>query len=315
VNRKQLREKLCGVWSATPTPFTEKMKVDKVAVRRMVEHQVKLGLNGLFLAGTTGEGPWLSNAQRRDLVRSTVKFARGKLVLAVQVTDNSSQRILENIHAAKEDGADIAVIAEPYMMLKPKPAHILNTYVDAIRKSSLPVGIYDRGAAATVPVPESILPSIYARDNVVLIKDSSANPRRRKIALAARRKRPGLRLLNGDEFCCVEPLMAGYNGLLLGGGVFNAYLAGRILKAVEAGDIDEAQRSQQRMNRMMLLVYGKDRIRWVAGTKELLVGMKVFRTARHCLGHQLTDRDRRRIARVLRTEADILFPWKARHDT
>ena len=37
-------EKLSGVWSATPTPFTNRMSIDVVAVKRLVEHHVRLGV-------------------------------------------------------------------------------------------------------------------------------------------------------------------------------------------------------------------------------------------------------------------------------
>ncbi|MCK4623724.1 MAG: dihydrodipicolinate synthase family protein, partial [Phycisphaerae bacterium] len=255
-----------GVWSATPTPFTEKMQLDTVSVRRLVEHHIALDVKGLFLCGTCGEGPWMTDKQRRVLIQTAAKYAKGKLPLAVQVTDNSAARILDNIRAAKDDGADIAVIAPPYFLSNTSPAAILNLYREAIRQSPLPVGIYDRGEYSSVLIPESVLKAVYAEKNVILIKDSSSDPKRRRIALAARRKRPKLRLLSGDEFNCVEYLQSGYDGLLLGGGIFNGYLAGQIIAAVADGKIAQARRLQERMNRIMYDVYGGRKIAcWLAG--------------------------------------------------
>lgn len=309
------REKLCGMWSAVPTPFTEKMKVDVVAVRRMVKHHLRLGVKGLFLCGTCGEGALLTQEQRHCLVQTAAEYAKGELVLAVQVTDNCSARILDNINFARKDGADIAIIAEPYFVMPAKPQVILNTYVKAIRQSPLPVGIYDRGRYATVFVPNSILGRIYAEENVILVKDSSVDPGRRKIALAARRRRPRLCLLNGGEFDCVEPLKAGYDGLLLGGGVFNAYLAGMIMEAVKQGKLELAKRLQHRMNRIMWAVYGgKSKKCWLSGEKKLLVEMGIFRTWKNYYGYPLTDSCCRAIARVLEEDADILWPWRGSHN-
>ena len=45
-----------GVWSAMSTPLTEDYAVDADALERLVEHQIRLGIRGLFLAGTAGEG-------------------------------------------------------------------------------------------------------------------------------------------------------------------------------------------------------------------------------------------------------------------
>ena len=115
--RKLPLEKLRGVWSATPTPFTKDLKVDVVAVKRMVEHHLRLGVNGLFLAGTCGEGPWMSEVEQRRLVGNVKKYAKRKLVIAVQVTDNSASRVVANIKTAKRDGADLAIVAPPLFFL------------------------------------------------------------------------------------------------------------------------------------------------------------------------------------------------------
>lgn len=298
-----------GVWSAAPTPFTETMEIDTEAVASMVEHHIRLGVKGLFLAGTNGEGPWMPERDKRALVRAVVGCVRGRLPVSVQVTDNSAARILDNIHTAKEDGADIAVIAPPYFLLNCTPRTIGNLYLRAIRESPLPVGIYDRGTFSPVFVPDGVLGRIYVEPKVVLIKDSSTQPARREIALAAKRKRPGLVLLNGWEFNCVEYLQAGYDGLLLGGGVFNGYLAGLIMQAVAEDKPELANRLQRRMNRMMYAIYGGKKIAcWLSGEKKLLCEMGIFSTWRNYLDYPLKKSCERAIAKVLARDADVLLP-------
>ena len=304
-------ESLRGVWSATPTPFTDAMKIDTISVKRMVEHHLRLGVKGLFLAGTCGEGPWMPERERHKLVRTVAKYAKGKLFLAVQVTDNSSARILDNVYSAKEDGADIAVIAPPYFLSNVAPEKILDLYCHAVRRSPLPVGIYDSATCGKVSVPDNVIKAIYGEKNVILVKDSSSSPERRKIALAVRKKRPELVLLDGNEFMCVDYLKAGYDGLLLGGGIFNGYLAGRIIDAVRAGDLLMAERLQRRMNRIMWAVYGGKKIScWLSGEKKLLVEMGIFRTWRNFPGYPLKESCARAIARVLEKDIDVLMPWK-----
>lgn len=308
-NKRIKLEKLGGVWSATPTPFTENMEIDTVSVKRLVEHHLRIGVKGLFLAGTAGEGPWMPNRMRRTLVRTVSKYAKGRLVLAVQVTDNSAARILVNIDEAKEDGADIAVIAAPNFVVWPTPQKFIDLYAQAIRQSPLPVCVYDRGTGSPVFVPNAAMKAIYAERNVILVKDSSVDPKRRKIALAARRKRPTLRLLNGHEFTCVEYLKAGYDGLLLGGGIFNGYLAGRIIEAVAAGDLSLAEHLDKRMKRIMYAVYGGKKVKcWLSGQKKLLVEMGIFRTWKSFLNLPLTKDCIRAIHRVLEKNRDVLLP-------
>ena len=302
-------DQFCGVWSAAPTPFSDDMTVDVSSVRRMVEHHLRLGVKGLFLCGTNGEGPWMPDREKHALVRAAVKSARGRLLIAVQVSDNSAARILDNAWAAADAGAHIAVIAPPYFLVNAESDKVLKLYMDAIEGCPLPVGIYDRGKHSSVAVPEEVLQALYAHPKVVLVKDSSQDPARRDIALAARKKRPELRLLNGDEFNCVEYLLAGYDGLLLGGGVFNGYLAGQIVSAVGNGDHALAEELQQRMNAIMYAVYGGEQIAcWLSGEKKLLVEMGLFSTWRNFPDYPLTAACSKAIARVLEKDADILLP-------
>src|SRR5690606_34495311 len=129
-----------GVWSAAPTPFDEKMRLDEKSLARLTEHHLRLGNEGVFLAGTCGEGPWMPTTIRRQLVKSTRDIAAGRLGIAVQVTDNSAARILENIAEAREDGADVAIIAPPYFLINATPQNIESLYMEAVEKSTLPVG-------------------------------------------------------------------------------------------------------------------------------------------------------------------------------
>ena len=307
--RRISSEGLSGVWSATPTPLAEDLNVDVSSVKRMVNHHLRLGVKGLFLAGTCGEGAWLPEREKRRLVETVASYSAGKLLVSVQVTDNSAKRILDNIRIAREDGADIAVIAPPYFLLNANARTLLNLYSQAIQESPLPIGIYDRGAFGNVVIPNEVLARIYSEPKVMIVKDSSADPARREIALAARRKRPELRLFDGDEFHCVDYLKAGYDGLLVGGGIFIGHLAGKIIEATDAGDFALAERLQQRMNRIMYAVYGGKKIKcWLSGLKRLMVELGVFRTWKNYLDYPLTASCLRDIQRSVERDRDVLLP-------
>ena len=312
-----LLDRMNGVWSATPTPFTENMEIDAEAIPRMVRHHLRLGVRGLFVCGTCGEGPWMTDLQRQELVRRVADCSAGRLLVAAQVTDNSAARIYDNMWLAQENGADIVVIAPPYFLLNATPATIASLYLEAIRRSPLPVGIYDRGLSGAVVVPNDVLAQVYAEGNVVLVKDSSNDPERRDIALAARAERPGLHLLTGNEFTCVDYLMHGYDGLLLGGGIFNGYMARKIMGASRRRELDVANALQERMNRLMWDVYGGKEITcWLTGLKHLLVQMGIFTTTRNYLGYPLTDACRAAIEAALEREAEMLGiegqPWPSK---
>ncbi len=298
-----------GVWSASPTPLDDKLKIDRASVKRLIEHHIRLGVRGLFVAGTCGEGPWLPDADRRLLTQLTVKASKGRLPIAVQVTDNSAPRIIEKAKQAKEDGADFAVIAPPHFFFNGNANSLRDFYLEAIRKSPLPVILYHFGMNGKTAVPESVLKVLLQEKKVVAIKDSSDDPAYRALALAAKRKRPELGLQNGSEFNCVTYIEEGYDGLMLGGAAFNGYLAGQIIDAVNEGDIKLANKLQTRMNRIMYAVYGGKKITcWLAGEKYLLTQLGVFRGYRNYPNYELTPACQKAIDQVVERDADVLLP-------
>lgn len=303
----KIKDSLNGVWSATPTPLTDSKGIDFSSVARLVEHHLKLGVKGLFVAGTCGEGPWLPTRTKRELMRSVVEVSARRMPVAAQVSDNSPERILENIDLAASCGVDFAVISHPQFVMNATPRRLRDLYWEAVERSPLPVALYDLGERRALAIPEEFLGELYANPKVHLAKDSSNDPRRRAIALKARKKNPNLHLFNGDEFNCVPYVEAGYDGLMLGGAIFNGRMANLLMDAVKAGDLAAANAMQERMNKAMLAVYGGEKIEcWLTGLKHLMVKMGIFSTSNSFLGYPLTDSCSKAIDKLLHDEAELL---------
>ena len=118
-------------------------------------------------------------------------------------------------------------------------------------------------------------------------------------------------ILNGNEFNCVTYIKAGYDGLLLGGGIFNGYIAGCIIQAVKTGDFNKAEKLQKLMNNIMFAVYGGKQCKcWLSGEKKLMVDMGIFRTWKGYLGYPLTKSCCAAIKRVLKNNSNMLMPWE-----
>jgi 4-hydroxy-tetrahydrodipicolinate synthase len=278
------------IWSAAPTPLTADLTIDLPSVGKMIDEAVASRIQGVFLAGTCGEGPWLPDRERVRLVRAVATEAAGRLKIAVQVTDNSVPRILENIRQAEEAGADYAIIAAPATFMNATPERVAALFIEAADTSPIPVGIYDLGRHRPVMIPEDRLKEVYLRPNVHLVKDSSGSPSRRAAALEARKAKPTLRLFNGDEFRCVEYLEAGYDGCMFGGAVATAGQLSQIAAAFAKGDLDEARRLEADMKKALFGIYGGEQIAcWLTGLKYYLVRRGLFSSASSYLGYPLTE--------------------------
>ena len=236
------------------------------------------------------------------------------MTIAVQVTDNSAARIVDNIGRAADDGADLAVIAPPYFGMayaspRETARRLENLYLEAVGRSSLPVGIYDRGSYSAVVIPERVLARVYLEPKVRVVKDSSVIASHLVLAIKAREKRPELTLFCGYEFDCVKYLRAGYDGLLLGGGAFNGYLANMILKAMADGD--EKDRASLPGKDEPPHVHGL----WREEDHGLAVGREIppreaglFGTYRNFPDYPLTDGEKAAIDKIAEREKAFLLP-------
>ena len=297
---------LSGVWSATPTPLTKSLEIDSVSVKRMVEHHLRLGVKGLFIAGTCGEGPFLPRKEIRKLTTKTVEAAGGRLIIAVQVTDNSFSRVLENIAEAKADGADVAVIAEPWFLKIQENNPVLEKYYfKSVEKSPLPVGLYIR----LLLFPMNIYRQLFMHSNVRLIKDSSINSDMMRLCASASKKRRDLTALTGYEFGIPEYLKAGYDGALAGGGILIGGLICKMVEAARLRKFDEAANIQKHCAKILYATYGGKKIKsWLTGLRYALVRMGIFRSRAGYLEYPLPASVIKNIDNMIRKEKDFLLP-------
>ncbi len=307
---KMITNKICGVWSAAPTPFTDKMEIDTESVSRMVEHHIRIGVNGLFLLGTNGEGPWLTEKQKTELIRTVIKYNKKRMIISAQITDNSSLRMIDNAKRIADEGVDIAIMSSPYFFLRQQYDVMLKLYEDVLNRIEIPAGFYDRGKNASVNVPDKTLKSLYRNKKIIIVKDSSGDDNRMRIALNARKKNRDLKIFNGNEFNCVKYLLSGYDGLLLGGAVFNGFIASRIIKFIKDKQISKAEEMQKMMNKIMYAVYGGKKIRcWLSGEKYLLMKMGIFNTSKNIQDYPLTSSCKMNIEKIIKKYRKFLIPY------
>ena len=304
------RENIAGVWSATPTPFTETMEIDSEAVSRLVDHHLRLGVKGLFLGGTSGEGPWMTDSDRLELAKCVAKNNKGRMLLAMQITDNSAARMIDNIKRIEDSGIDITVIAPPFFQANADQEYLKKLYFEVIESSSLPVGIYHRGKHSSVPIEVDTLAEIIAHPKVLMVKDSSSDAAAREMICGAIKKRKDeLFALDGDEFNSVPYAVAGYDGFMFGGACFNGFMANKILELAKSGDVDGAQVMQDHMNNIMTRAFGGEGLPcWLAGQKQMMVELGIFNTCKTIINYKLTDECAQTIKQIVKEETEYLLP-------
>jgi 4-hydroxy-tetrahydrodipicolinate synthase len=294
------------VWSATPTPFLANGALDVAALERVVEQHLRLGVTGLFIAGTCGEGPLMTNPQRVELVFRTKRLAKDRLHIAAQVSDTSAARVRDNMAYMADAGADSVVIAAPWIRTFCTKEFVRRYFLEAIEAATLPVGIYIIKQPADSVLDMAMWIEVCAHPKVRFLKDSSASEEYMKALVAVKARQPDLMLETGYEFDVITAAAAGYDGGLLGTGILIGGMIRRALDALAAGDKAGAAAWQKRSNEFLWDLFRKDISIWLGGLKYALKRLGIFSDEFMHMSYPLTDEDRARIDAALEREREFI---------
>ena len=104
-----------GLVAATFSPMDQDGSLNLSQVPGIVEHLIKDGINGLYVCGSTGEGPLLSSLERRQVAEAYISATAGRIPVIVQIGHDSLAEARDLAQHARDCGADaISAIAPRY---------------------------------------------------------------------------------------------------------------------------------------------------------------------------------------------------------
>lgn len=223
------------------TPATDDgTEIDLKRTRRLARHLVEEGVHGLLLAGSTGEGPLLTNKQRQELVAAVAEEVGGKAAIIAGVGAPSTAQSIAFAKEAEAAGADYVAVLP--MQLVPVTQDELYGYFAAIADSiAIPTALYNFPALTGGQVISADLVSRLAETkNVVGIKDSSGDLDNTLGYIPA--GGPDFAVFTGNETQMVKVLEAGGAGTVCSAGNLIPELLCAIYNAFRAGEKENAER-------------------------------------------------------------------------
>lgn len=240
---------LQGIIVPTITPLTQQGTLDRAGLERLVDHLLGGGINGLFLAGTTGEGPALSYQIRRELVSNVCKQVNDRIPVVIAALDSSPAETLNIISYAADAGAVAAAIAPPFYL--PLSQTDIIRYVETIsQRSPLPLYLYNVPNANLPRFSLGALDKLSQLDNVRGFKDSTGSREFLFDAIRIFSKRPDSSVLVGPEGLLLEALRAGADGGVSGGANLFPDLYRRTYDAAVVGDWSKAEQLHRLIRRV-----------------------------------------------------------------
>jgi len=240
---------LTGIIPPMLTPLRGRDELDVAGLERLIEHILNGGVSGIFILGTTGEGPGLSYRLRRELIQRTCKQVNRRVPILVGVTDTSFVESVNVARSAAESGADALVVAPPYYLPEAQPE--LQEYLEhLVPQLPLPVYLYNMPALTKVHFELETVRRAMNEPRIIGLKDSSGDLNYFKSAAEMIRQRPDWSLLMGPEEKLLESLQAGGNGGVSGGANLFPKLYVQLIEAHRAGNLTRAQELQRQIQRV-----------------------------------------------------------------
>jgi 4-hydroxy-tetrahydrodipicolinate synthase len=145
------------VLTAVVTPFGHDGAVDFERFRELAQHLVDSGSDGLVVAGTTGESPNLTDAERVELFRVAVDTLRGRGTVVAGTGTYSTAHSVHLTREAHEVGVDGFLVVTPYYN-KPPARGIVEHFRAVADVSDRPIIVYNIPGRVVINLePETIV--------------------------------------------------------------------------------------------------------------------------------------------------------------
>jgi 4-hydroxy-tetrahydrodipicolinate synthase len=266
-----LPQPLRGIVPPMVTPLADEDSLDQPGLERLIEHVLAGGVHGLFVLGTTGEGPSLSHALRHKLLEQVCDQVAGRVPVLVGVTDTSLAESVELAERACDAGAQAVVAAPPYYLPVGQP-ELFEYFAKLAAAVPLPLVLYNMPSCTKAALEVETVLACSQLDNIIGLKDSSGDLEYFVRVRAAVAQRPEFTLLVGPEELLAQSMELGAHGGISGGANLWPRLYVDLYEAAAVGDTERVEHLHAAVMRISNSIYrvGRYDSRIIKGIKASL---------------------------------------------
>lgn len=165
---------LHGIIPPLVTPFDAEERVDEDALRADVRHHLDVGVHGLCVTGSTGDGQMLSVEDSVSVAAATVKEVGGEVPVIAGIIRDSTSEVIRYGQALKEVGVDALQVTPVHYLFQPDEATTIDYYRRICDETGVPVIIYNVIPYALIPAT-TVARMLDELPNVIAVKQSGGN--------------------------------------------------------------------------------------------------------------------------------------------
>ncbi len=250
-----MKNNLSGIIPPIVTPLLDNDTLDIEGLERLIEHVISGGVHGIFILGTTGEGPSLSFRLQEEFIKESSRIINNRLPLLVGISHTSIVESVRLSQVAYEAGADAVVSAPPYYFAPAQP-ELAEFYETLIPQLELPLFLYNMPGLTKVSFAPETLKRIAENEKVIGFKDSSSNGTYFQSVMYTLRHRENFSFFVGPEQMMAEMVLMGASGGVTGGANIFPKLYVDLYRAASAGNISEVRILHAKVMQVSTTIYG-----------------------------------------------------------
>jgi 4-hydroxy-tetrahydrodipicolinate synthase len=206
-----MTQALKGICAAACTPMShDGSKVDYDGLKTHLDTLIDAGVHIIAVCGGTGEFPFLSADEKRQIAEVAARHIDGRSKLIVQSSAIRTEDAIEASRHAEGVGADALLILPPYFE-GPTPDGVYNHYEKIAQAVKTPIMAYNIPVHSGFDITPDFFRRLQQIDNVQYIKDTSGSFVRVQELIAA-----GLPVFNGADPFAFHALVGGAQGCFWG---------------------------------------------------------------------------------------------------
>ena len=233
-----------GIIPPIITPLREDRTLDEDGLKRLIDFDIAGGVSGVFTMGSSGEAMMTTREVWLNTLKTTVAHTAGRVKVFCGVIDTSTTRVIENIKAAEQVGAEIMVATTSFYLQNSCQAEIIRHYETIAKSTQSKLVVYNIPGMTHAPIAPETIRELAQIDNVVAYKDSCADWESFQRVLFLLEDRD-IAVFNGAEELCSAAMTFGAQGCVPGLANFFPKLFVDMSAACKQGDMQSAYRLQK----------------------------------------------------------------------
>lgn len=229
-----------GILTAMITPFTDG-GVNLRELGRMIDYQIDGGTDAVVILGTTGEPATMTENEKVEVIKFSVKHAAGRIKVIVGTGSNDTAKAVASSRRAEELGADGVLAVTPYYN-KCTQKGLLEYYRAICSAVKIPVIAYNVPSRTAVNILPETAEKLAEIPNMAGIKEASGNMA--QVCETMRRIRGKMDLYSGEDFLNLPMLAIGGAGLISVTSNIAPALVKKMYELVKANELDKANEVQ-----------------------------------------------------------------------